>query len=285
MEQDRAAQDVGNIVALEHVNIGIADQRLATVFYVVGLGLTRDPYMRVGADNMWVSIGRSQFHLPTGKPQRVRGTIGIVVPDLAQLALQMAGVAPLLDGTQFAFQAHADRVEATCPWGNRLRCHAPAAEFGARELALAYIEFEVPRGAADGIVRFYREALHAAAVLERRRADAVAAVDVGDGQKLLFRESDEPLAPYDGHHIQIYVADFSGPHRLLSARGLIAGKSAVSEYRFCDIVDPRDGRRLFAVEHEVRSLRHPLYGRALINRNPSQNAQYVRGHDDFRGSY
>ena len=37
---DRTAQDVGNIVALEHVNVRIPDQQLATLFYVVGLGLT-----------------------------------------------------------------------------------------------------------------------------------------------------------------------------------------------------------------------------------------------------
>ena len=50
-QYDRAAEDVGNIVALEHVNLGIADHGLATVFYMSGLGLTRDPYMMTGIDN------------------------------------------------------------------------------------------------------------------------------------------------------------------------------------------------------------------------------------------
>ena len=36
-------EDVGNIVLLEHVNVQIPDQALATLFYVMGLGLTRDP--------------------------------------------------------------------------------------------------------------------------------------------------------------------------------------------------------------------------------------------------
>ena len=36
-----------NIRLLEHVNLTQPDQRLATLFYVVGLGLTRDPYMMV----------------------------------------------------------------------------------------------------------------------------------------------------------------------------------------------------------------------------------------------
>ena len=40
--------EFGNIVSLEHVNLKQPDQRLATVFYVSGLGLTRDPYMMTG---------------------------------------------------------------------------------------------------------------------------------------------------------------------------------------------------------------------------------------------
>jgi hypothetical protein len=40
------------------------------------------------------------------------------------------------------------------------------------------------------------------------------------------------------------------------------------------------------LEHEVRSLTHPLCARPLINRNPAQtNREYVRGHDAFRGTY
>src|SRR5262245_49797314 len=75
---DRAAEDVGNSVHLEHVNVNIPSQHQATLFYVAGLGLTRDPYLMVSDDNMWVNVGRSQFHLPTGKPQVLRGATGIV---------------------------------------------------------------------------------------------------------------------------------------------------------------------------------------------------------------
>ena len=38
---DRTRQDLGNITLLEHVNVCVPDQRLATIFYVSGLGLTR----------------------------------------------------------------------------------------------------------------------------------------------------------------------------------------------------------------------------------------------------
>ncbi|HVA13847.1 MAG TPA: hypothetical protein VNF99_11395, partial [Stellaceae bacterium] len=54
---DRAAEDLGNIVKLEHVNVRIPDQRLATLFYVAGLGFTRDPYIMVSTNNMWINMG------------------------------------------------------------------------------------------------------------------------------------------------------------------------------------------------------------------------------------
>ena len=283
---DRATQDLGNIVALEHVNLAVPDQRAATAFYIMGLGFTRDPYMSVGLDNMWVNIGRSQCHLPTGDAQRLRGTIGVVVPDLDALVQRLEKVAARLEGTKFAFHRDKDRVDVTCPWGNRFRCHAPGPEFGATELALAYIEFEVPRGAADGIARFYREALLAAVAIEQRGAAAVARVNAGNAQQLLFLETGGAPPPYDGHHIQIYIADFSGPYRFLGARGLVTEESSAYQYRFRDIVDPGSGSVLFEVEHEVRSMRHPLYARPLVNRNPAQTqGGYVRGRDEFHGTY
>ena len=37
----------------------------ATLFYVVGLGGTRDPYIFPGLENMWVNFGRTQVNLPS----------------------------------------------------------------------------------------------------------------------------------------------------------------------------------------------------------------------------
>ena len=67
-QYDRSAEDLGNIVGLEHVNLQVEDQGLTTLFYISGLGLTRDPYLMTSIDNMWVNVGHSQFHLITGKP-------------------------------------------------------------------------------------------------------------------------------------------------------------------------------------------------------------------------
>jgi hypothetical protein len=279
---DRARQDLGNIVLLEHVNVTIPDQRFATIFYLSGLGLTRDPYLMTGIDNMWVNVGRHQFHLPSRGIQVLRGHVGIVMSDLAALKRRLQQVAPLLAETRFAWEERDDVIETTCPWGNRYRCHAPAPEFGDTELAIAYVAFDVPPGAARGIARFYEEILGARAALE----GDTAVVSVSATQRLRFRETSRPLPDYDGHHVQIYVSDFSGPHRRLLERGLVTEESSEHQYRFRDLADPASGKVLFAIEHEVRSLTHPLYARPLVNRNPAQtNRDYTRGHDAFRGTY
>ncbi|MBI3077126.1 MAG: VOC family protein [Deltaproteobacteria bacterium] len=279
---DRSDQDVGNIVALEHVNVRVADQVAATVFYVLGLGFTRDPYMMVGPDNMWINVGQQQFHLPTGNPQILRGCVGLVVPALDALTTRLARVREPLAGTRFEYARRDKHVAVTCPWGNRLRCHAPDPEFGETTLGIAYVEFLVPQGHATGIARFYETVFGAPAAATPDGAGAAARVRVGPGQDLLFRETEEALPPYDGHHIAIYVANFSGPYRRLKEHDLITEESNEYQYRFRDIVDLEASRPLFAIEHEVRSITHPMYLRPLVNRSPAQQQRtYVRGRDTF----
>ena len=158
---DRSAEDLGNVVGLEHVNVTVPDQQLATLFYNTGLGLTRDPYIMTGLGNMWMNVGRSQFHLPTTqKPQVLRGHTGLVLPDRAALLKRLATVKEQLAHTKFKFTEHEAYVEATCPWGNRIRCHAPDEQrFGRIQLGMPYVEFEVPAGVASGIADFYRQVL------------------------------------------------------------------------------------------------------------------------------
>jgi len=279
---DRHAQDVGNIVALEHVNVRIPSQQLATAFYVVGLGFTRDPYLMVGLENMWINIGQQQFHLPTAAPQVLRGRIGLVVPDLEALLARLASVKEALAGTAFDYGVDNGYVAVTCPWGNKLRFHAPGPEFPYMTLGMPYVEFPVRRGAAAGIARFYETAMRAPAPVVDQGGAAAAMVCFGRGQRLIFRETDAPLAAYDGHHVAIYVADFSGPHDWLEAHGLISEESDPFQYRFTKIVDPKSGEELFEIEHEVRSLTHPMYLRPLINRNPAQRQRtYAPGRDAF----
>ena len=280
---DRTTQDVGNVIALEHVNVTVPDQSQAHLFYVTGMGFTRDPYIDFGMRNMWINIGRQQFHLPVSRPQVLRGTTGIVVPSLDELQARLDNVAAMLEGSRLAWRTTNRHLEVTCPWGNRFEVHPPG-HFGPMHLGMPYIRFDVPAGTAPGIVRFYRQVLDAPAEVDESSGAPTARVHIGGEQTLQFRETDAETPEYDGHHIAIYIANFSAPHRLLLERDLISEESDPSQYRFQTIVDPDSGEPLFVIEHEVRSLCHPMYGRHLINRNPSQNNRdYRRGYDAFQG--
>ncbi len=277
---DRASEDVGNIVEFGHVNVRVPDQRLATLFYIMGLGLTRDPYLVVGIDNMWVNVGTSQFHLPTGPAQVLRGTTGLVVPDLHALRERLGAVAPRLAGTRFAWYDAGEHIDLTCPWGNRLRAHPPQPRFGRVTLGMPYVEVDAPLGSAAAIARFYRETLQGLASTGEDERGCFARVAVGLAEAIVFRETEAPQPAYDGNHIQVALADFSGPYRRLLARGLVSEESSQHQYRFQDVVDLDSGAVLVTIEHEVRSMRHPMYARALTNRNAEQNNnRYAPGHE------
>jgi len=280
---DRAAQDLGNIVNLGHVNVCIDDQHVATHYYVTGLGLTRDPFLNTGARNMWINVGMSQFHLPIGTPEVLRGVIGLVAPDREALLERLTHVRRALAGTKFEFRESNDCVETVCPWGNRINIHTPDEErFGRIQLGMPYVRFDVRPGTAARIARFYREIMNAPANVIKNGAGAEARVQVGEKQYFYFREIHAPEQPYDRHHVQIYIADFSGPHRRLMELGLVTGESNEYEYRFKDIVDLDNREVLFTIEHETRSQTNPMYGRPLVNRNPAQtNTDYKPGHDSL----
>lgn len=273
-------EDIGNIISLEHVNVQVPDQSAAILFYVVGMGFTRDPYLTVGLTNMWINVGEQQFHLPTRKAQVIDGHVGLVVPDLAALETRLKTVADSLKESRFSFERNSDHVLATCPWGNRYRCYEAGPGFDDMALGIPYVEFAVRPGTLAGILEFYRAAFGAPAGIERDTEGVFGRVSIGRSQCLKFRETEKPLSPYDGHHVAIYVASFSGPYRYLSSRGLISEEVRNHQFRFKDISDPENGKIIFSLEHEVRSLRHPMYHRPFVNRDPMQSQRgYRRGRD------
>ncbi len=274
---DRSAEDVGNVAMLEHVNLTVPDQGIAALFYVTGLGFTRDPYIDFGTFNMWVNLGDQQFHLPTNTAQVLRGHIGVVVPELEGLAKRLKFAAKGLDGTRYACKEGPDYLDLTCPFGNSIRAYAPAG-FPRMDLGMPYVNLDTAPGTAPGIARFYEQVLSCPAVCE----NGVTTVAMGHNQSLIFTETDAPIPAYDGHHIAIYVADFSGPHSWLNERGLIYEESDQYQYRFTHIVDPESNELLYELEHEVRSLSHAMYRRPLVNRNPATNFfTYRRGNEQF----
>src|SRR5688500_20076874 len=119
---DRSAEDLGNSVGLEHLNLTVPDQQLAIRFYISGMGFTRDPYLVTWLENMWVNIGRNQIHLPIKKAQVMRGHVGLIVTDLEALVQRLGMVKEHLEKTNFRFERRNGHVEVTCPWGNKFRC-------------------------------------------------------------------------------------------------------------------------------------------------------------------
>src|SRR5580698_3766621 len=105
---DRTVEDLGNVVELGHVNVTVPDQSKAIAYYLMGLGLTRDPYLMAGLDNMWVNVGRGQFHLPTGKAEVVRGTTALLMPNLDSLLRRLDNAKKYLEGTRFSFREAGD---------------------------------------------------------------------------------------------------------------------------------------------------------------------------------
>jgi len=61
--------------------------------------------------------GRSQFHMPTGEAQVLRGRVGIVLPDRDALLKRLTRVRRPLEGTKFEVREHNSFVDVTSPWG------------------------------------------------------------------------------------------------------------------------------------------------------------------------
>ena len=275
---NRAEEDYGNVLNMEHVNLTVPDQQLAALFYVTGLGFTRDPYIDFGTFNMWINVGEQQFHLPKRDAQRFRGHIAVVVPDLDDLKRRLDFIDRPMQGSDYSRQEEDGHIALKCPWGNDIRAYGPA--FGT-SLGIPFAVMDVPPDSADGIVRFYTQVLATPAkVVENGHRQAE--VSMGGNQRMIFRETTQDIPAYDGHHIAIYVANFSAPHAALNERGLVTEESDQHQYRFQAIVDPDDGELLTEIEHEVRSLKHPMFKRFLVNRNPAQSfMNYTQGRDVF----
>ena len=278
---DRAAEDLGNSIHLEHVNVQVPDQRLAQLFYAVGLGLTRDPYLMVSDTNMWINVGRSQFHLPSGKAQVLRGHTGTGDPGRDALLARLAA-------RRQETRRHEIRRSASTmttwrrPVRGAIACAAtsrtPRASGASRSASLTWNS--TCRSAARKRSRpSIRDHGGPRAGAERRR----------HGRAGADRQGPVPAVPRDRRT----AAGVRRPSRADVHRGFLRALSAAEErnlislednqyqYRFQDIVDlDKRHEQLFTVEHEVRSFTHPMCLRPLVNRNPAvSNRNYANGYD------
>ena len=79
---------------------------------------------------------------------------------------------------------------------------------------LAYVEFQCPTGTAEKIALFYDSVFDATTSVIPDPAGPVAVIGFGKissqglaDQSLLFRETSDPIPPYDGHHVAMYVGE------------------------------------------------------------------------------
>ena len=266
---DRSAQDVGNIVFLEHVNVRVPDQVIATRFYIAGLGLTRDPYLMVSTENMWANAGQSQFPADGG-PKFCPATWKAGGARSGALRERLEEVSIKL------------RTQSLANDDN----HVPSPALG------QYLPLLRPRPGSrrhPGLARV--ECRYVSARLRHRAVYQPVLRPGGHRQRVRHR----------GPHPHVHSAravlprtagplSFAATNRLLAnspgrmppqGRGLVSEESSAS-IRFQEIVDLDSGAPLATLEHEVRCLTHPMYFRPLINRNPGQRQPtYARGRDAF----
>lgn len=158
-------------------------------------------------------------------------------------------------------------------------------------LGIDYVEFRCPSGTARKIAEFYECVFGAVTDVvtipsvtgEEEDETDIAIVACGEvnregraAQNIIFKESNLPMEPYDGHHIAIYagetVSDFELVFKNCEQAGLVwvnprfsdkamslTGAKKWNQFRFKDILDLKSGKVIFTLEHEVRSVDHSSY--------------------------
>ncbi|HEX9842894.1 MAG TPA: hypothetical protein VGC20_09095 [bacterium] len=271
MSQRTRPPEVGTFVHFEHVNFRVDDHRPATLYFLQGLGFTREPYRMVGGRNMWVNVGLQQFHLPMGEPSPFPGEVSVAVPDLARVKHDLEAIAPQLKGTAFACVQENGTLATRDPWGHAVRVHDSHKLPGHLPQSIPQVTFHVPPGTAEGIARFYRETIGCPAEVAGRKGAREASIQAGPHQRFVYAErKGAEHAPKHNNHVAVYLNRYWELYEALGERNLIMEPVgvAIEQFRFSDIVDLDSGDLLYRIEHEMRSLYHPDFRKPLVNRIP-----------------
>lgn len=264
--------EVGAIIHLDHVNFVTPDHNMATIFFVNGLGLTRDPYRRADEQNMGVNVGLQQFHLPRrgDKTPPFYGVIGLVHPDIPSVLerLNLLEKIGKFDNTPYSLGQSGDVITLTTPFGYKLNLHPVGSLSFQRPLGIVYAEVPVPIGSAESIGKFYRQVVGAPVNYEERSGEITSVIAAGAHQEIRFVE--RQLDDYDTHsmHISYHVTHYNNLRNQLSEYGSLLGMGRGEVFFFDKIYDPDSGEKVFTIQNEVRSIYHPDFMRVLINRWP-----------------
>lgn len=263
--------EVGGILHLDHVNFQVPEHDLVTVFFVNGLGLTRDPFRRADETNMGINVGMQQFHFPRrGVTPPFPGVIGLIVPELAAIRARLERLDRLgkFTNTAYAAEFGNDMAEITSPFGVRLRLHAVGTVLFLKPLGIPYVEMYVPTGVAGDIAAFYREVFRAIADVETVDGVSTAVVNAGPFQTLRFIERNVDSHDMHNFHVSFHITNYNEVRNRIAARDASIGEGREQVFFFDRIFHPDSGAEVFTLTNEVRSVYHRDFMRPLVNRWP-----------------
>lgn len=294
----------GGLVWVEHLNIVVGERSLAERFYFDGLGCTRDPSRHPTKGTMWANVGSQQFHLAEESeddpPQAVRGSIGVVLPNLEDAYSRLSELSAEIDTV--CLERHEEgRLTVTCPWGNVFHCYdenfstnergddeehrglpkmVAMHEDTGRSLkvrggpGIRYLHVRCED--ADEVASQYRDLVgsRVTSVHEEESEKVVAVVSGGVGPvHLVFETASTDLeadSKMDGFHLCIYVNDFASYYERL--QDFVFTNPRFRHLDTCDTLDEALASRTFrfsfpkapALEHETRSLTHKNFLKPLL---------------------
>ena len=258
---------------------------------------------------LWANCGASQFHLPYGETaQRIPGKIGLLIrPDRWEAfceRVKKESYSGCIQSYEFRKDRYNRDILELQFYDNRSICRAGespvpihpqpfiqptdtewgdavAKRYGRTAtdcVSIEYVAFLCPNNTATLIARFYETVLDATVTVTVTDddGDQVAVVAVGSivdnkaDQCLIFRETNNDIPQYDGHHIALYVQDVEQGFSKCEKAGVVWINPRFSDkadsletakyyqqFRFKDIVD--DGQVVFQLEHEVRCDQHEAW--------------------------
>jgi hypothetical protein len=265
--------EIGGILGLEHFNFEGASHDLATIFFMNGLGFTRDPYRRTDETNMGVNIGMQQFHLPQrGNPTPpFFGEIGLVVPDLPVIKARLDRLAAngQFEGTPYELNViDESTLHVMSPFGVGLKLHAAGSLDFLRPLGIAYIDIPIKPGKAAALETFYRELVQTPTQLVDIEGEATLVVTYGPYQFIRFREREIENYHLYSFHVAYFVTNYNAYRERVIEQGALQGEGAGQVFFFEDLFDPESGEVIVKFGQEVRSIYHPDFMRPLVNRWP-----------------
>jgi hypothetical protein len=279
--------EIGGIVHLEHFNFEMLEHEWATLFFMNGLGLTRDPYKRTDETNMGVNIGLQQLHLPRrgrATPPFI-GEIGLMVPGVRVVEARLERLANLgkFEGSVYEILESAEEeLLVRSPWGVVIRLLEAGSVPFSKPLGLVYVDIPVRPGLAKPLTDFYKKVMAAPVQVQKIDGETTAVVNMGPYQFVRYRE--RKLKDYNLHdfHIAYYVTHYNTiREKAIKAEALMG--DGVGQLFFCrGPFDPKTGEPILDFVQEVRSIYHPDFMRPLVNRWPiidepfSQQGDIVR---------